>query len=110
MAVICTGCKSCHDHSDLNNYRPVSNLCFIAKILEQLVSSKVFSYLNSHNLCSTFQPAYRPGNSTETALLNVFNDLLLSLSKRHMSMLALLYFSSAFDTIEEIYPYTPSAY
>ena len=28
--------KRCLDHNDLNNYRPVSNLCFIAKILEKL--------------------------------------------------------------------------
>ena len=38
------------DHNDLNNYRPVSNLCFIAKILEKLVLSQVSSYINSHNL------------------------------------------------------------
>ena len=31
--------KRCLDHNDLNNYRPVSNLCFIAKILEKLVLS-----------------------------------------------------------------------
>ena len=42
--------KRCLDHNDLNNYRPVSNLCFIAKILEKLVLSQVSSYLNSHNL------------------------------------------------------------
>ena len=56
--------KRCLDHNDLNNYRPVSNLCFIAKILEKLVISHVFSYLNSHNLCKTFQSAYRPGHSS----------------------------------------------
>ena len=37
--------KRCLDHNDLNNYRPVSNLCFIAKILEKLVLSQVSSYL-----------------------------------------------------------------
>ena len=45
--------KRCLDHNDLNNYRPVSNLCFIAKILEKLVLSQVSSYLNSHNLYNT---------------------------------------------------------
>ena len=42
--------KRCPEHNDLNNYRPVSNLCFIAKILEKLALSQVSSYLNSHNL------------------------------------------------------------
>ena len=92
--------KRCLDHNDLNNYRPVSNLCFIAKILEKLVLSQVSSYLNSHNLYNTCQSAYRPGHSTETALLKVVNDLFLSLNKGNISLLALLDFSSAFDTID----------
>ena len=35
--------KRCLDHNDLNNYRPISNLCFFANILEQLVSSLISS-------------------------------------------------------------------
>ena len=54
--------KRCLDHNDLNNYMPVSNLCFIAKILEKLVLSQVSSYLNSHNLYNTCQSAYRPNS------------------------------------------------
>ena len=92
--------KRCLDHNDLNNYRPVSNLCFITKTLEILVLSKVSSYLNSHNLSNTCQSAYRPGHSTETALLKVFSDLFLSLDKGNISVLALHDFSSAFDTID----------
>ena len=92
--------KKCLDHNDLNNYRPVSNLCFIAKILEKRVLSQVSSYLNSHNLYNTCQSAYRPGYSTETALLKVVNDLFLSLNKGNIYVLALLEFSSAFDTID----------
>ena len=84
----------------MNNYRPVSNLCFIAKILEKLVLSHVSAYLNSHNLHNTCQSACRPGHSTETALLKVVNDLFLSLNKGNISVLALLDFSSAFNTID----------
>ena len=90
----------CLDHNDLNNYRPVSSLCLTAKILEKLVLSRVSSYLNSHNLYNTCQSAYRPGQGTETALLKVVNHLFLSLSKGKISVLALLDFSSAFDTID----------
>ena len=84
----------------MNNYWPVSNLCFITKILEKLVLSQVSSYLNSHNLYNTCQSAYRPGHSTETALLKVANDLFLSLNKGNISVLALPDFSSAFNTID----------
>ena len=92
--------KRCLDHNDLNNYRPVSNLCFIAKLLEKLVLSQVSSNLNSHSLYNTYQSAYRPGHSTETAFLKVVNNLFLSPNKGNISVLALLDFSSAFDTID----------
>ena len=75
--------KRCLDHNDLKNYRPVSNLCFIAKILEKLVLSQVSAYLNSHNLYNTCQSAYRQGHSNETALLKVVNDLYLSLNNNN---------------------------
>ena len=70
------------------------------KILEKLVLSQVSSHLNSHILYNTCQSAYRPGHSTETALLKVVNDLFLSLNKGNISVLAFLDFSSAFDTID----------
>ena len=68
--------------------------------MEKLVLSLVSSYLNSHNLGNVYQSAYRPGHSTETALLKVVNDLFLSLNKGNISVLALLHFSSAHDTID----------
>ena len=92
--------EMCHDRNDLDNYRPVSNLCFIAKILGKLVFSQASAYLNSHNLYNTCQSAYRQGHSTETALLKVVDDLFLSLSKGNVSVLSLLDFSPAFDTID----------
>ena len=88
------------DQNDYYNYWPVSNLCFIAKILEKLVLSQVSSYLNSQNLYNTCQSAYCPGHSTETALLKVVNNLFHSLNKGNISVLALYDFSSAFDTID----------
>ena len=92
--------KRCLDHNDFNNYWPVSNQCFIAKILEKVVLSQDSSYLNSRNLHNTCQSAYRPGHSTKTALLKVVNDLFLSLSRCNISVLAMHHLSSAFDTID----------
>ena len=100
--------KRCLDRNDLNNYRPVSTLCIIAKILEKLVLSQVSSYLNFHNLCNTCQTAYRPGNFTKTALLLVVYDLFLSLNKSNVSVHALLVCSSEFDTIDHSIVYTVS--
>ena len=54
--------KRCLEHIDLKNYRPISDLCFIAKILEKHVLPQVCPYLNSHNTYNTCQSACRPGH------------------------------------------------
>ena len=84
----------------MNNYRPFFNLCFIAKILKKLVLSQVSAYLNSDNLYNTCQSEYRPGLSTETALLRVDDHLFLSLNKGNKSVLAMIDFSSEFYTVD----------
>ena len=66
----------------------------------KLVLSHVFSYINSHNRYNTFQSAYRPGHSTETAVLKVLSDLFLSLIKTNMSVLDLHEFSSVLITFD----------
>ena len=100
--------KRCLDHNDFNNYRPVSNLCFIAKILEKHVLSQVFSYLNSHYLYNTCQSAYHLDHSNEVTNSKLFNDLFLSINKVNILVLALRDVSSAFDTISSLYHCTPS--
>ena len=85
------------DHNYLNNYRPASNLCYIAEILVELVLCYVSLNLNSHNLYDTLQPASPPNYSTETALLKIVNYPFLSLNNGDMSILDLPDFSTAFD-------------
>ena len=87
------------DPENLQNYRPIANLPFIFKVLERVVATQIKDYLNKNNLFSTKQSAYRRFHSTETALLRVSNDLLLSLDKGDEVVLILLDYSAAFDTI-----------
>ena len=56
--------------------------------------------MSANNLLNQFQSAYRPGHSTETVLLKIVNDLLLSLDDGKISLLASLDLSAAFDTID----------
>jgi len=57
------------DVTVISNYRPVSNLSFISKILEKIVSQQITPYLDSNHLPPVFQSAYHANHSTETALL-----------------------------------------
>ena len=88
------------DPNELKNFRPISNLPFISKIIEKLVLVQISRPLSANNLLNQFQSAYRPGHSTETALLKIVNDLLLSLDDGEISLLASLDLSAAFDTID----------
>lgn len=57
--------KSGLDPQDLRNFRPVSNLSFISKIIEKAVHSCLKEHLLSHDLLDSFQSAHRQYYSTE---------------------------------------------
>ncbi len=88
------------DPKDLVNYRPISNLPFLSKILEKVVYSQLYSLLEKIYICEDFQSGFRPSHSTETALIRVTHDLLLSSDRVCISLLGLLDLSTAVDTID----------
>jgi len=85
---------------ELKNYRPVSNLPFMSKIVEKAVRNHLTSYLSKNNLMSPVQSAYRAKHSIETALLKVHNDILCAVDRSCGVILVLLDLSAAFDTID----------
>ena len=84
----------------LKNYRPVSNLLFISKVIEKIVASQILDYMKENNLQDPMQSACRSGHSTETALLRVHNDIVSAIDKGHGVFLILLDLSAAFDTVD----------
>jgi len=88
------------DHEILKNFRPISNLQYVSKLLERTVDHQIERYINNNNLCEPFQSAYRPFHSTETALIKVTSDILSIIDQGNIAVLIMLDLSAAFDTID----------
>ena len=84
----------------LKNYRPVSNLSFLSKLIERIVCVQLVNHLDKNGLYEVFQSAYRQLHSTETALLRLQNDILQAVDSRSGAILVLLDLSAAFDPID----------
>ena len=93
--------KASLPNEDLQNYRPVSGLCFMSKLVERVVVKQLMQHINSNNLDNPRQSACKSGHSTETALLLIKNEIHLSLSRGEPTALVLLDLSAAFDTIDQ---------
>ena len=77
------------DPNNVKNYRPISNLAFLSKLLQKTVLCQLQDDLKSNDLYSPFQSAYQTGHSTETALTRVTNDLLAKLDDGKISMVVI---------------------
>ena len=86
----------------LKNYRPVSKLPYISKIVnvEKAASLQISSHLENNDLSDIYQSAYKKQHSIETALVRVQNDLLMALDSGCSVILLMLDLSAAFDTID----------
>ena len=84
----------------LKKYRPVSSLSFISKFLEKIVANRLQAHIKNNHLSNSLQSAYRKHHSTESALLKVHNDIIISMDKGEVTALTLLDVSAAFDTID----------
>lgn len=79
--------------------RPISILPAISKILEKAIFIQLSSYISETNILSEFQAGFRKGYSTTTALMNVCDDIVSGIDHKEETVLVLLDFSKAFDTI-----------
>ena len=88
------------DYNILSNYRPISQLTIIAKLLEKVVYQQLINYIETNDLLDIYQSAYRPFHSTETAIINVLDNVMLMLDDNYPVQMLMLDLSAAFDTLD----------
>ena len=92
--------KASLDVNVLKNYRPVSNLPYISKVLEKVVVAHLLQHIQENGMQEWMQSQYHAQHSTKTALVRVSNDLLCVINQRKVVILILLDLSVMFDTID----------
>ena len=83
-----------------NDYRPISILPFLSKVLERLVQSQLTYFLSKNNLLNPLQSGFRPGHSTITSLVKITDDIRMGMDIQQVTVLVLLDFSNAFGTVD----------
>ena len=83
-----------------SNYRPISIVPVIAKIVERAVHQQVYCYLSQNHLLSPTQHGFRPPHSTETALISISDRILSANDRGEISLLCMLDLSKCFDVID----------
>ena len=90
-----SGCKD-----DVNNFRPISVLPILSKILEKHVHDSLMDFLINHSLLHETQSGFRPSFSCETALLRIGNKWLNAINDGLMVGVVMIDFKKAFDLVD----------
>ncbi len=72
------------------NYRPVSNLPFLGKLIEKMALVHILDLMKANNLHNDFQSAYHEFHSTETAVLGYKNDVLSEVDNQRLTLEVML--------------------
>ena len=85
---------------DVNNFRPISVLPILSKILEKHVHDSLMDFLIKHSLLHRTQSGFRPSFSCETALLGMVNKWLNAINDGFMIGVVMIDFKKAFDLVD----------
>ena len=87
------------DKSNINNYRPISNLCSMSKVFEKLIMQRIteIEELNNIDLTGANQHGFKRKRSTNTAGLEIQSEIAGAMDSNKYSIMASLDLSSAFD-------------
>ncbi|KAG7313027.1 hypothetical protein JYU34_000107 [Plutella xylostella] len=87
------------DKADVNDYRPISVLPTISKILEKIINKRLINYLDKFNIISKSQYGFRQGKSTEDAVAALSSLIVNKLDNGLKCLTVFLDLKKAFDTV-----------
>ena len=99
MAIVRPLIKGTNIDIELKNYRPISNLSFLSKIVEKAAQLQLQEHFDQQSLLPNHQSAYRQHHSTETTLLNMCDNILKNMEDGKCTLIVSLDFSAAFNTV-----------
>ena len=82
------------------NYKPISLLPSISKVLEKLVHKRLYNFINTPNIFYNSQYGFRPGYSTIQAITELTANIVQSFDNKLNTLGVFLDLSNAFDTID----------
>ncbi len=82
------------------NYRPISVLPAISKIMERIMYGQLYNYLTKFGLLSESQFGFRKFHSTATALLDCTNEWYVNLDRKLFNLVVFIDLKKAFDTVD----------
>ena len=86
--------------SDPSNYRPISVLPVVSKVIERHMHNSLYAFLMDNNLLYSRQSGFRRMHSTETALIKLIDELLFSLDNNQVCSMVLVDYRKAFDMVD----------
>lgn len=92
--------KAGADLEELSNYRPITGIQYLGKLIERVVLPQLTQHMHSNLLHIPNQSGYKAGHSCETLLVGLVNDILLNMDDNKCIILLLLDLSAAFDTVD----------
>ena len=72
----------------------------MSKLIEKVIAIPLVEHMRQNAIMEKFQSTYKAHYSTETALLKVYNDVMINIDRGNGTLLVLYDLSAAFDTID----------
>ena len=87
------------DLQNLSNWRPITLLPILSKIMERVVHRQLMDHLLENNLLSEYQFGFTPGRSTADAVHEMTNNIYASIGRGRLSSCLFIDMRKAFDTV-----------